>query len=132
MGSNKKKHNLLPNAKLKYANMKMRGLCFFPLYNWLNCHCWRLHGFLFPLQPYSIGQTEKYIATDETHHLGTPCFQLPAEVSSKTLQLPFWKKRSIRCDRLYDLESPFQVGDFSKTKISASHYQILACSLLPT
>lgn len=93
-----KKHNLFPNAKLKYANMKMRGLCFFPLYNWLNCHCWRLHGFLFPLQPYSIGQTEKYIATDETHHLGTLCFQLPAEVLSKTLQLPLWKKKSIRCN----------------------------------
>lgn len=93
MGSNCQTQALLPSAKIKYANIKIRGLCFFSLlHNWLNCHCWRLHGVLFPLWPYSIGQTEKYIATDETHHLGTLCFQLSVEILSKIFQLSSFKK----------------------------------------
>lgn len=99
--------------------MKIRGLCFFPLYNWLNCHCWRLHGVLFPLQPYSIGRTEKYIAADDTHHLGTLCFQSRQRSCPKLCSYPFKKRKLLDViihDRLDDLWSPFQLGDPSKTK----------------
>lgn len=134
MGSNCQTQSLLPSAKIKYANIKIRGLSFFSLlHNWLNCHCWRLHGVLFPLWPYSIGQTEKYIATDETHHLGTLCFQLSVEILSKIFQLSSFKKYQKWSFTTDVLHSPFQCQVSSKIKSlpSTSDYSLIPVQSLP-
>lgn len=81
------KHNLY--SPMQKSNMQIWkwGDLLLPLLQLIKLSLLEITWVLFPLQPYSIGQTEKYIATDESHHLGTLCFQLPAEALSKTLQL---------------------------------------------
>lgn len=88
MGSNRETLTSIPQRKNQICKYENEGTLLLPLLQLIKLSLLEITWVLFPLQPYSIGQTEKYIATDETHHLGTLCFQLPAEALSKTLQLP--------------------------------------------
>lgn len=107
MGSNRETLTSIPQRKNQICKYENEGTLLLPLLQLIKLSLLEITWVLFPLQPYSIGQTEKYIATDETHHLGThsasSCLQRPCP---KLCSYPFEKRKVfdvIIHDKLADL-----------------------------
>lgn len=93
MQSNRKTKPLFPNAKIKYANMKMRGRCFFPLTQLIKLSLLEITWGFIPFTAIFNWTDRKLYCHRRDPPLGYTVLPVVAEVLSKTLQLPFKKRK---------------------------------------